>query len=111
MPRLVRPYRPTLTAELRHCVHGLLRGGEREIRVDVGRLSSIDAAGIGQLVRVYNVARAVKAELRLSNATARVREVLERVGLSDVMNAGECALDAKLNPREPQTSIPPSRAV
>ena len=87
--RLVRPYRPTLTAELRHRVHALLRYGQREIVVDVGRLSSIDAAGVGQLVRAYNVTRALKSGLRLANATARVREVLERVGLFDVLSAGE----------------------
>lgn len=92
MPRPVRPYRPTLTAELRHRVHAQLRGGEREILVDVGRLSNIDAAGIGQLVRVYNVTKAVKAEFRLANTTARVREVLERVGLFDVMDAGNAPL-------------------
>ena len=88
MPRLVRPYRPTLTAELRHRVRAQLRCGEREILVDVGRLSNIDAAGIGQLVRVYNVTKAVKAEFRLANATSRVREVLQRVGLFDMMDAG-----------------------
>jgi anti-anti-sigma factor len=87
--RLLRPYGPTLTAELRHRVHALLRCGEREIVVDVGRLSSIDAAGVGQLVRAYNVTRALKGGLRVANATARVREVLERVGLFDVLRAGE----------------------
>jgi anti-anti-sigma factor len=70
-------------------VHALLRYGQREIVVDVGRLSSIDAAGVGQLVRAYNVTRALKSGLRLANATARVREVLERVGLFDVLSAGE----------------------
>jgi anti-anti-sigma factor len=88
-PSLLRPYGPTLTAELRHRVHALLRCGQREIVVDVGRLSSIDAAGVGQLVRAYNVTRALKGVLRLANATARVREALERVGLFDVLSAGE----------------------
>lgn len=111
MPRLVRPYRPTLTAELRHRVHAQLRCGEREILVDVGRLSDIDAAGVGQLVRVYNVTKAAKAEFRLANATARVRGVLQLVGLFDVMNADQCAPDATLNSREPQASMPPSRTV
>jgi hypothetical protein len=41
------------------------------------------------LVRAYNVTRALKGVLRLANATARVREVLERVGLFDVLSAGE----------------------
>jgi anti-anti-sigma factor len=70
-------------------VRALLRCGQREIVVDVGRLSSIDAAAVGQLVRAYNVTRALKGGLRLANATARVREVLERVGLFDVLSAGE----------------------
>jgi anti-anti-sigma factor len=98
MPRLVRPYRPTLTAELRHRVRAQLRRGEREILVDVGRLSNIDAEGIGQLVRVYNVTKAVKAEFRLANATARVREVLQRVGLFDVMTPATAHLTRSETP-------------
>lgn len=110
-PRLVRPYRPTLTAELRHDVHARLRRGDREILVDVGRLSSIDAAGVGQLVRAYNITRARKAELRVANPAPRVREVLERVGLLDALSAGDGSSDVKVDLCETQASIPPSRAV
>jgi anti-anti-sigma factor len=95
MRRLPHPYRVTLTAELRHRVHALLRRGERTIVLDLGRLASIDAAGIGQLVRAYNVSRAATAGFRLANASARLRELLERVGLFDLLSAGPDGVDER----------------
>lgn len=85
--RLDRPCRVTLTGELRHQVHALLRRGERRIVLDVGQLTSIDAAGIGQLVRVYNVTRAANGRITLLNVRWRVRDVLERVGLFELFSA------------------------
>ena len=85
--RLDHPCRVTLTGELRHQVHALLRRGERRIVLDAGQLTSIDAAGIGQLVRVYNVTRAANGGMTLLNASWRVRDVLERVGLFELFSA------------------------
>jgi anti-anti-sigma factor len=61
----------------------LLRRGERAIVLDLARVSSIDAAGIGELVRAYNITAAMDGELRIMHATKRVRELLERAGLFD----------------------------
>ena len=59
----------------------LLRRGERQIVLDLARVRSIDAAGVGQLVRVYNLTRAADGVLRIVHATRWVREILERVAL------------------------------
>jgi anti-anti-sigma factor len=72
-------------AELRKEVHTLLRRGERAIVVCLARASNVDAAGIGELVRAYHMTAASAAILRVTEATGRVREVLARVGLFDIL--------------------------
>ena len=67
--------------ELRHRVRTLLRRGARRIVLDLAAVSTIDAAGIGELVRVYNKAIGSHAALRIVNTTPRVHEMLERVRL------------------------------
>ena len=49
--------------------------------MDLAGVSTIDAAGIGQLVRAYNIATASQGALRIVNTSSRVREMLERVRL------------------------------
>ena len=85
---LVGALQAPLTGELRHMVHALLRRGKRTIVLDLAGVSSIDAAGVGQLVRAYNVTRAAHGGLRIVNATAWVREILQRASLFHVMSAG-----------------------
>lgn len=79
--RLSDSLRAACTSDVRHRVRSLLRRGERVIVLDLTRVSSIDAAGIGELVRAYNMAVAMQRELRIVRATRRVRELLERTGL------------------------------
>jgi len=75
-----------VTGALRHRVHSLLRGGARTITLDLTGVHRIDAAGVGQLVRAYNVTVAAEGVLRLAHAPARVREILERVGLFNLLS-------------------------
>jgi anti-anti-sigma factor len=73
--------------ELRHNVRTLLCRGERSIVLDLGRVSAIDAAGVGQLVRAYNLTRAVNGTLRIKHAAPKVREMLVRAGLFNRLSA------------------------
>jgi anti-anti-sigma factor len=77
-----------VTDELRHQVHSILRRGAKTIVLDLSGVSRIDAAGVGQLVRAYNVAVAAECALRLVHAPARVREILQRVGLFSLFSGG-----------------------
>jgi anti-anti-sigma factor len=79
--------RVPLTAELRHRVRALLRRGVQAIVLDVARVTRIDAAGVGELVRVYNMTRAINGRLRVAHPTAPVREILDRAGLYDLLCA------------------------
>jgi anti-anti-sigma factor len=81
------PLRVPTHDELRHDVRTLLCRGERSIVLDLGRVSAIDAAGVGQLVRAYNLARAVNGTLRIKHAVPRVRKMLRRAGLFDLLSA------------------------
>ena len=78
---LYGPFRAPVTRELRHRILAQLRRGERVIILDLSRVSSIDAAGVGQLVRAYNVTVASRGTLRIVHPTRWVRELLERAGL------------------------------
>ena len=83
------PLRPPLTGELRHRILAQLRRGERIIVLDLSRVSSIDAAGVGQLVRAYNVTRAAHGTLRIVHTTRWVRTLLERSGLFKLLSTGQ----------------------
>ena len=71
--------------QVRHQIASLLRCGERQILVDLAQVTSIDAAGVGELVRAHNMAHAVGATIHFVNAAAHVRELIARVGLSDIL--------------------------
>jgi anti-anti-sigma factor len=74
--------------ELPHAVRRLLGRGERNIVLDLACVPKIDAAGIGELVRAYNMAMGSNGTLRIANTNPWVREMLERVGLFDRLKAG-----------------------
>jgi anti-anti-sigma factor len=59
--------------------------GERRILLDLARLTAIDAAGIGELVRALNVATAAGGALRVIQPQARVRRLLQLAGLVGIL--------------------------
>ena len=85
--RLEDRLRLPFNGEVPHMARTLLRKGERNIVLDLACVSKIDAAGIGELVRAYNLAIACNGTLRIANTTSWVREMLARVGLFDRLNA------------------------
>jgi anti-anti-sigma factor len=57
--------------------------------LDLTRVSRLDAAGVGELVRAYNMTMAAQGVLRIAHPTAWVRQILERVGLFDILTRGQ----------------------
>ena len=55
--------------------------GERHFVLDLHRVSQIDAAGVGELVRAYRTTCEANGTFEVLNPTNRVREVLSRAGL------------------------------
>jgi len=68
-------------------VHALLQRGAHRIVLDLSSVFLIDAGGVGELVRAYNIACAVNVSLRIVHTRERVRETLARVGLFDLLSA------------------------
>jgi anti-anti-sigma factor len=83
------PLRFPIDGELRHRVRALLRGGERSLVLDLAGVSRIDAAGVGELVRAYNMTLAADGVLRIVHANGWVREILDRVGLFEILTLGD----------------------
>lgn len=80
------PLRAPVSTELREKVQALLRRGERRILLDLAGVSDLDAAGLGELVRAYNMTSAANGVLRTAHTVGRVRELLARVGLFDLLS-------------------------
>jgi anti-anti-sigma factor len=76
-----------VSRSLRDNVRALLRRGERLIVLDLSGVSRIDAAGVGELIRTFNMTAAMNGALRIVNATGWVREMLERAHLVDLLTA------------------------
>jgi anti-anti-sigma factor len=83
--------RVPVSRELRRRVRTLLRRGARGIVVDLDGVTRIDAAGVGELVRAYNMTSAAAGFLRIVHATTWVRETLSRVGLFELLDADGAA--------------------
>jgi anti-anti-sigma factor len=89
------PLRLPFSPVLRRSVRSLLRRGERRIVLDLSAVSKIDAAGVGELIRTFNMAAAMDGGLRIVNATGWVRELLDRAQLFDLLS-GERKVEQRL---------------
>jgi len=82
-----------LDDELRETVRELLRDGRCDILLDLKHVPAIDAVGVGELINVYNLARAAQGQLHIIDATPHVRETLELLGLFELLS-GHATEDA-----------------
>jgi len=71
--------------EVRHKVQALLHRGDRTILLSLARVSDIDAAGVGELVRAYNMTVAANGFLRITQISGKARQLLDQVGLLDLL--------------------------
>lgn len=76
------PLRTPVSPSLRQEVQARLARGERALVINLAAVNDIDAAGIGELVRIFNMAIDEGAVLRLTHVAPRIREMLRRLGLS-----------------------------
>jgi anti-anti-sigma factor len=81
------PLRVPLNRDLRHRVQALLRRGAQRILVNLAGVWDLDAGGVGELVRLYNVAAQSQADVRIAETTPRVRQLLDRAGLLELLSA------------------------
>lgn len=79
------PVRVPLDLDLQWTMHGVLRRGVRRIVLDLAAVSDLDAGGVGELVHLFNMAAVAHSELRIANACPRVRELLDRARVFDLL--------------------------
>ena len=80
--------RVPVNSELSQRIRALLSCGERRILLDLSRLSDIDAAGVGELVRAFNTTSAAGGVLQIAHASRRVRQLLDIAGVLKLLTAG-----------------------
>jgi anti-anti-sigma factor len=85
------PLRAPVRPELRRQVEELLARGRRSILLDLATLTELDAAGVGELVRLYGMANAAQGELWIENAPRGIRTLLDRAGLLDILSGSPAA--------------------
>jgi anti-anti-sigma factor len=83
--RVEGPLRVPVNSELRHEIRSLLDDGVRAIVLDLANVSDIDAAGVGEIVHLHNLAAASNGTLQIVNSTAKVQYILDRVGLWNLL--------------------------
>ena len=79
---------------LRSTVDSLFDSGVRRVLLDLSGVSSIDAAGVGELTHIFTTAAAVGGVLEIEGMSPHVRRVLEVTGvrwLLDVESPGACS--------------------
>src|SRR4051794_519379 len=87
--------RTPVSRVLRHNVNTLLLRGEHRIILDLSAVSRIDAGGVGELLRSFNMATAANGALQIVNATGRVRELLDRAQVFGLLS-GERGVEQQL---------------
>jgi anti-anti-sigma factor len=71
---------------LRSRVESLLQSGVRRVLLDLSGVSSIDAAGVGELIHLFTTAAAAGGVLEIRRANPRVHRVLEVTGVLGVLD-------------------------
>jgi len=61
---------------LKDKINSLLQDGQRKILIDLGQVSYVDSAGLGQLVAVHATTTRSGASMKLLNVTKRLRDLL-----------------------------------
>lgn len=75
-------------------VQSLLQQGNRKLLLDLGNVSYVDSAGLGQLVQVYATTSHLGGSLKLLNLTKRLRDLLVLTKLLTVFDAYDSESEA-----------------
>jgi anti-anti-sigma factor len=78
--------RAPLNDVLRMNVDLAIRHLARRILISLAGVTELDAAGLGELVHAHTVATAAGVSLRIADGPVRVRELIRRAGLLDLLS-------------------------
>jgi anti-sigma B factor antagonist len=74
---------------LKDKIQSLLQQGYRKLLLDMGKVSYVDSAGLGQLVQVYATTSHLGGSLKLLNLTKRLKDLLVLTKLLTVFDTYE----------------------
>ena len=88
--RVEGPLRAPVSDGLRHAIRSLVDNADAEagIVLDLAEVCEIDAAGVGELVYLYNLVTESNGMLRIVNPSRNARHVLALVGLLELLIRG-----------------------
>jgi anti-sigma B factor antagonist len=79
---------------LKDKIQSLLQQGRKKILLDLGNVSYVDSAGLGQLVQVYATTKHHGGSLKIVNLTKRLKDLLVVSKLLTVFDSYESERDA-----------------
>ena len=79
---------------LKDKVQSLIQQGQTNILIDLGAVSYVDSAGLGQLVQVYATTRHLEGQLKLLRVTKRLKDLLVLTKLLTVFECYDDEADA-----------------
>ena len=98
---------------LKDKIQSLLQQGHRKLLLDLGDVSYVDSAGLGQLVQVYATTSHLGGSLKLLNLTKRLKDLLVLTKLLTVFDAYDSEAEAHRQLRQevgPAVYGPPQAA-
>lgn len=79
---------------LKDKVQSLLQQGHKKLVLDLGGVSYVDSAGLGQLVQVHATTKSNGGSLRLVNVTKRLKDLLVVTKLVTVFDSYDSEAEA-----------------
>lgn len=79
---------------LKDKVQSLLQQGRQKLVLDLGSVSYVDSAGLGQLVQIHATTKSKGGSLRLANVTKRLKDLLVVTKLVTVFDSYESEAEA-----------------
>ena len=79
---------------LKDKIQSLLQQGRKKLVLDLGNVSYVDSAGLGQLVQIHSTAKTNGGSLRLVNVTKRLKDLLVVTKLVTIFDSYDSEADA-----------------
>ena len=79
---------------LKDKIQSLLQQGQKKLVLDLGNVSYVDSAGLGQLVQIHATTKAKGGSLRLVNVTKRLKDLLVVTKLVTIFDSYDSEAEA-----------------
>ena len=79
---------------LKDKIQSLLQQGKQKLVLDLGGVSYVDSAGLGQLVQIHATTKSKGGSLRLANVTKRLKDLLVVTKLVTVFDSYDSESEA-----------------